>query len=87
VSHTTAADRVATRGEVLAHREALRSLAYAHGLTAPGLAASGTVVIHSDDPGYQGVRTFATKASELVGAWVNVITDDAPAARVHLTFL
>jgi len=72
---------------VLAHRGALRSLADAHGLRAPRLAASGSVVIHSDDPGYQDVRAFATKASELVGAWVNVITDDAPAARVDLTLL
>jgi len=85
MSYTTAADRVATRDEVLAQRDALRRLAGQHGLGAPRLSASGTVVIHSDDPGYRTVRVFATAASGLVGAWVNVITDDAAAAQVEAT--
>ena len=85
MSFTTATDRVATRDEVLAQRDALRRLAGQHGLRSPRLSASGTVVIHSDDPGYRTVREFATAASGLVGAWVNVITDDAVAAQVEAT--
>jgi len=85
MSYTTATDRVATRDEVLAQRDALRRLADQHGLGAPRLSASGTVVIHTDDPGYRTVRGFATAASGVVGAWVNVITDDAAAAQVETT--
>ncbi len=33
-------------------------------------------------PGYGPLRRFAAAASGLVGAWVNVVTDDAPAAEV-----
>jgi hypothetical protein len=31
------------------------------------------------------MRVFATATSGLVGAWVNVITDDAAAAQVEAT--
>ena len=82
-SYTTATDRVATRDEVLAQRDALRRLADQHGLREPRLSASGTGVIHTDDPSYRTVRGFATAASGLVGASVNVITDDAAAAQVE----
>ena len=85
MSYTTATGRVATRDEVLAQRDALRRLAGQHRLRSPRLSASGTVVIHSDDPGYRTVRGFATAASGLVGAWVNVITDDASAVQVEAT--
>lgn len=85
MSYTTAAGRVATRDEVIAQRDALRHLADQHGLGGPRLSASGTVVIHTDDSGYRTVRGFATAVSGLVGAWVNVITDDAAAAQVETT--
>jgi hypothetical protein len=39
------------------------------------------VIVHSEAPGYASVRRFAAAASSVVGAWVNVITDDVPAAR------
>lgn len=82
MSHTTITDRLATRDEVIARRDALRHLADEHGLANPRVSATGTVVVHSDDPGYRRVRRFATAASDLVGAWVNVVTDDVEAAQV-----
>lgn len=87
MSHTTATDRVATRDEVVAQRHALRRLAEEHGLVDPRVSMTGTVVVHSGDPGYRTVRRFATAASDLVGAWVNVVTDDVPAAQVDAVAL
>lgn len=87
MSPSTATDRVATRDEVVAQRAALRRLTDEHGLVSPRVSATGTVVVHSDDPGYRAVRRFATAASDLVGAWVNVVTDDVPTARVDTTAL
>jgi len=75
-------DRSATRSEVLAARKALRQLARRHGLSEPRVDAVGTVIVHSDDPGYAPVMRFADAAAKTVGAWVSVITDDAGAAQV-----
>jgi hypothetical protein len=80
MSDTVANDRVATRSEVLAHRVELAALARANGLRDARADRAGVVIVHSDAPGYGAVRRFATAASQLVGAWVNVITDDVPAA-------
>lgn len=87
MSYTTATDRVATRDEVVSRRDALRRLAQEHGLVNPRVSTTGTLVVHSDDPGYRTVRRFATAASDLVGAWVNVVTDDVPAAHVDTAAL
>lgn len=76
-----ASDRVASRSEVLAHRAKLAELARASGLSGARADAAGVVIVHSDAPGYAAVRRFAAAASRVVGAWVNVITDDVPAAR------
>jgi hypothetical protein len=40
------------------------------------------VFVHTDDPGYGQLRRYATPASKVVGVWVNVISDDSPAAQV-----
>jgi hypothetical protein len=80
MSDVVANDRVATRSEVLAHRAELAALARANGLGAARADRAGVVIVHSDAPGYGAVRRFATAASRVVGAWVNVITDDVPAA-------
>jgi hypothetical protein len=38
-------------------------------------------VVHSAEPGYRAVLEFAARAAALVGTYVHVIADDAPAAR------
>lgn len=82
MSNLATGDRSATLEEVLAARRVLRELATGHGLTRPRVDASGTVVVHSDAPGYGPLHRYATEAARSVGIWVNVITDDAPAAQV-----
>lgn len=82
MSKTVTPDRVATRAEVLGQRRRLAELAAEHGLGQPLVDARGTVIVHSDAPGYRLVARYATDAARLVGAWVNVITDDVPAAEV-----
>lgn len=83
----TTGDRVATRAEVLAQRAQIRRLATEHGLTDLRIDPVGTVIVHSDTPGYRALRRFATDASALIGAWVNVIVDEAPAADTDATTL
>lgn len=81
MSYVATGDRTATRAEVVTQRHALRALAERHGLAEPRVDQAGTIVVHSDAPGYGPLRRYASEASELVGAWVNVISDDAPAAE------
>lgn len=83
MSSTTISDRTATRDEVLKLRAQLRGLAAAEQLTEARVDAAGTVIVHSEAPGYGPLRRFATAASGRVGVWVNVITDDVPAAEVQ----
>jgi hypothetical protein len=49
-------DRSATRAEVLADRKVLRRLAGQYGLGRPSVDVTGTVVVHSEEPGYAAVR-------------------------------
>jgi hypothetical protein len=49
--------------------------------------AIGTVVVHTDDPGYGQLRRYAIAAARMVGVWVNVITDDSGAAQVDTEVL
>lgn len=81
----TTGDRVATRAEVLAQRVELRRLATERGLTDVRIDPVGTVVVHSESPGYRMLRLFATDAAAVVGAWVNVIVDEVPAASTDTT--
>lgn len=76
------ADRRATLDEVTAKRAELRALASRHRFGEPRLTDNGMIVVHSDAPGYRAVARFAGEASRLVGAYVQVITDDVPAAAV-----
>lgn len=82
MSNLATGDRTATRGEVLAARTVLRQLAMRHGLSEPRVDAAGTVIVHSDEPGYGPLMRYADAAAKAVGAWVTVITDDAAAAQV-----
>jgi hypothetical protein len=47
----------------------------------------GTVVVHTDDPGYGQLRRYAIAVAKVVGIWVNVITDDSRAAQVDTEVL
>ena len=63
-----------------AQRRALSALAHQHRLGRPACRFSRTIVVRRDAAGYGPLRRYASEASKLVGVWVNVITDDAPAA-------
>lgn len=76
----TRADRKATAEEVRANGNEIRHFAARIGLGDPRLRDDGTIVVHSDDPGYRVVLELSGFASSLVGTYVHVITDDAPAA-------
>jgi hypothetical protein len=50
------------------------------GSSRPRLRRDGTVVVHSDEAGYQAATRLSATASELIGTYVHVITVDAPRA-------
>jgi hypothetical protein len=70
----------ASRSEVLHHRQAIRNLIAAAGLTDPRLRDDGTIVVHTAEPGYHAVGRLSRMASDVVGRYVHVITDDVPGA-------
>ena len=74
------ADRKATKDEIQPYVAKIRMLATAGSLTRPRLRDDGTLVVHSDAPGYRAVTRLSAAASELVGHYVHVITDDVPGA-------
>jgi hypothetical protein len=80
MSHTSVADRKATKDEVRPHAAKIRDLTTSAGLSRPRLRSDGTVVVHSDEPGYRAVTHLSDAASDLVGHYVHVITDDVPGA-------
>jgi len=82
MSNLATGDRTASRAEVLAARKVLRQLAQRYGLSQPRVDVAGTVIVHSSDPGYAALMRYADAVSKTIGAWLNVITDDAPAAQV-----
>ena len=80
VGQNVVADRKATAAEVRVHAAAIRELAHRTGLGQPQLRDDGTLVVHSDEAGYRAVNRLSGEASRIVGTYVHVITDDAPAA-------
>ena len=80
MSDAVAADRKATRDEVLSHAAAIRALAADLDLTAPRLRDDGALVIHTTEPGYRTANRLSAAASQVVGTYVHVITDDVPGA-------
>jgi hypothetical protein len=80
MSDALAADRKATLAEVEAHAKSLRDEAAQLGLSPLQVRDDGTLVIHSDDPGYKTANRLSAIASQMVGAYVHVITDDVPGA-------
>ncbi|MCA1693960.1 MAG: hypothetical protein LC749_04070 [Actinobacteria bacterium] len=80
MSDALAADRKATREEVHAQADVIRRMAHDLGIPAVRLRDDGTIVIHSDQPGYHVANRLSAEASRVVGAYVHVITDDVPGA-------
>lgn len=74
------ADRKASAEEVRQHVDALRALAAELGAGPVAVRDDGTVIVHSDEPGYRQALDMSARASALVGTYVHVITDDVPGA-------
>jgi hypothetical protein len=51
-----------------------------NGFAGVRVSTEGSLVAHCDEPGYRRVARFAGEASLLIGHYVQVITDDVPAA-------
>jgi hypothetical protein len=77
---TIAVDRKANGTEVRGHAYELRKLATDTGFGALRLRDDGTLVVHSDEPGYRSVNQFSIAAADIAGTYVHVITDDVPGA-------
>jgi len=73
-------DRKPTADEGSSRAADVRRLADALGLSRPRLRADGAIVVHSNEPGYRAVTRLSSSLSELIGAYVHVITDDVPGA-------
>lgn len=82
MSDLLTADRLATKDEVRAKRGELKSLAEAQGFSDVAMTDEGTLVVHDTEPSYRRIAKLAGQASRLVGAYVQVIADDVPAASV-----
>lgn len=80
MARVTTTDRKASAGEVRKHAAALRAVAAELGVAPVAVRDDGTVVVHADDPGYRQALDMSARASELVGVYVHVITDDVPGA-------
>ena len=82
---TIVEDRRATRDELVPHRGALRKLAGNRGLSNLRLRDDAAIVLTTATPGYRDVASFVNEASELVGAYVYVVTDDTPGLEAVAT--
>lgn len=80
MSKATTTDRKASASEVLTHAEQVRRLAKEVGVSEPRLRPDGTLVVHSEQPGYREVVELSRRLTDLVGCYVHVITDDVPGA-------
>jgi hypothetical protein len=76
-------DRKATYDEVAGRADELRRLVAQHGYAGARLRSDGALIVHDDSVGYRRANRLAAAASQVVGAYVPVITDDAPAAEVN----
>lgn len=74
-------DRKATLSEVKEHRATIREAAVALALGEPRVLGDGTIVVHSDEPGYRATNELSLRVTAVVGAYVHVITDDVSAAE------
>ena len=87
MADTIVEDRRATSAELVAHRDALLSLAAARGLSNLRLRDDAAIVLATANPGYRDVASFVDMASQLVGAYVYVVTDDTPGLEATVASL
>lgn len=80
MARATTTDRKASAQEVRKHADALRAEAAELGIGPLAVRDDGTVVVHAVKPGYRQALDMSARASELVGVYVHVITDDVPGA-------
>ena len=80
MARATIVDRKATAAEVTAHAAAIRHSASRLGLGGARVRRDGALAGHSAEPGYRSGTGLSVAASELVGTYVHVITDDVPGA-------
>lgn len=77
----TTTDERASADQVRRYAEQIRAAARDTGVTDVRLLDNGTLVIHSDDKGYRDVIELGLRVDDIVGTYVHIITDDAPAAE------
>ena len=77
----TVTDTRATASTVRCHADAIRAAAHESGVSDVRLLDDGTVVVHSDGDDYSQVLALVRRARRIVGQYVDVITDDVPAAE------
>lgn len=82
MAQTVVLDRRATREEVARHAQQLRRVVANHGYPAAWLRSDGALIVHDESAGYGRANRLAAAASQLVGAYVPVITDGTPGAEV-----
>ena len=80
MAHTTTDER-ASADRARRHAEQIRAVARDAGVTDVRLLDNGTLVIHSDDKGHLDVIKLGLRVDDIVGTYVHLITDDAPAAE------
>jgi hypothetical protein len=76
-------DRKATNDEVADHADELRRLVAQHGYAAARRRSDGALIVHDDSIGYRRANRLARAASQVVGSYVPVITDDVTAAEAN----
>lgn len=80
MAKATSTDRKATVAELRAHADVVRRVAMETGVSDLRLRDDGALVVYSPKPGYGQVITLSRRLTEFVGAYVHVISNDAPAA-------
>jgi hypothetical protein len=75
------ADEAASAELLRANRQMLLHTASDADLTNLKIDSDGTLIVHSTRPGYVQVFDFAARIEKELGAYVRVITDDAPVRR------
>lgn len=80
MARATTTDRKASAQQVRKHADALRAVAAELGVGPVAVRHDGTVVVHADDAGYRQALDMSARASDLLGVYVHVITDDVPGA-------
>ncbi len=80
MARVTATDRKASAEELRKHADAVRAVAAELGVGPVAVRDDGTIVMHADEPGCRQALDMSARASELIGLYVHVITDDVPGA-------